>query len=47
MKKEYTPIITIFKNFISDDERNIIDKYCRENKDNFEFVGYGGPVRWK
>jgi hypothetical protein len=47
MKKEYTPIITIFKNFLPDNERKIIDKYCRQNKDNFEFVGYGGPVRWK
>jgi hypothetical protein len=47
MKKEYTPIITIFKNFLPDDEKKIVDKYCRENKDNFEFVGYGGPIRWK
>jgi len=47
MKKKYTPTITIFKNFLPDDERKIVDKYCRENKDNFEFVGYGTPVRWK
>jgi len=47
MKKEYTPIITIFKNFLPDNERKIVDKYCRENKDNFEFVGYGSAVRWR
>ena len=47
MKKAYTPMITIFTDFLLEEERETVHKYCIENKDNFEFVGYGGPIRWK
>jgi len=47
MKKVYTPMITIFTDFLLEEERETVHKHCIENKDNFEFVGYGGPIRWK
>jgi len=47
MKKVYTPMITIFTNFLLEKERETLHQYCIENKDNFEFVGYGSQVRWK
>lgn len=47
MKKKYNPTIGIYKNFLSEEDWKIVDKYCRENKDNFQFVGYGSPVRWR
>lgn len=45
--KQDVPTISIFTNFLAKDDWEIIDKYCKQNKDNFEFVGYGSPVRWK
>ena len=47
MKKTHEPRISIFTDFLSENDWQTIDKYCRENKNNFEFVGYGSPVRWK
>lgn len=47
MKKTHEPRISIFTDFLSENDWKTIDKYCRENKNNFEFVGYGSPVRWK
>ena len=47
MKKTHEPRISIFTDFLPENDWKIVDKYCKENKDNFEFVGYGSPVRWK
>jgi len=47
MKKIYEPRISVFTDFLPEDDWKIIEKYCRDNKDNFPFVGYDSPVRWK
>ena len=39
--KKDVPTISIFTDFLAKDDWEIIDKYCKQNKDNFEFVGYG------
>lgn len=47
MNKKHNPTISIFTNLLSEDYSETLKKYCKENKDNFQFVGYGTPVRWK
>lgn len=41
------PRIAIFNDFLPEEDWKIVDKYCRDNKEKFPYVGYGSPVRWK
>jgi hypothetical protein len=45
--KENVPRISVFNNFLSEQDWKIVNEYCRKNKDKFPFVGYDSPVRWK
>lgn len=47
MNKVSSPTIAIFTNFLLEEERETLHKYCLKNKNSFEFVGYGTPVRWR
>jgi len=47
MSKISEPRIAVFTDFLSQDDSEIVKKYCKDNKDNFPFVGYDSPVRWK
>jgi hypothetical protein len=41
------PRILVVTDFLPKKDSEIIKKYCRDNKDNFPFVGYDSPIRWK
>lgn len=41
------PRISVFNDFLPEQDWKIINEYCRKNKDKFPFVGYDSPVRWK
>jgi len=41
------PRIIIYKDFLPKENWNTVNNYCVAKEDNFEFVGYGSPVRWK
>lgn len=47
MKKNNEPRVAIFTDFLPEEDWLIVDKYCRDNKEKFPYVGYGSPVRWK
>jgi hypothetical protein len=47
MEKKYKPRIILLTDFLPKEDWQIVDKYCRDNKEKFPYVGYGSPVRWK
>lgn len=47
INKKHEPRISVFTDFLPENDWKIVEKYCRDNKDSFPFVGYDSPVRWK
>ena len=47
MKKIYEPRISVFADFLVEDDWQNVEKYCRNNKGYFPFVGYDSPIRWR
>jgi hypothetical protein len=45
--EKYRPRISVFTNFLSEEDWSIVDNYCRNQKGCFPFVGYDSPVRWR
>lgn len=47
INKKIQPRISIFTDFLPKNDWEIVEKYCRDNMENFPFVGYDSPIRWK
>ena len=42
-----SPRISVFADFLPKDKWEKVDKYCRENIERFQFVGYSDKVGWE
>lgn len=45
--KDNVPRISVFTDFLPENDWKIVYEYCKKNKNNFPFVGYDSPIRWK
>lgn len=42
-----SPRVLVFSNFLSDEDWKIVDRYCRKNGNDFEFIGYSNLIHYK
>lgn len=46
-KKQNSPRVAVFSDFLPQHEWEKVDNYCRNNIDKFQFVGYSDEIGWK